>query len=113
MGCYSSDWLEMESLQGLSIWCPIRGVCHTGLHCACRKDLSLGMAEPFGMQTPHNICHHSRLTAWSPVPVQLLRKKGLASADKKAGRIASEGLLKSYIHAGARCASALEAGNCS
>ena len=71
------------------------------------------MAEPSGMQTPHNVCHHlcpARLTAWSPVPVQLLRKKGLASADKKAGRIASEGLLKSYIHAGARCASALEAG---
>ena len=48
------------------------------------------------------------LTA-SPAPVQLLRKKGLASADKKAGRIASEGLLKSYIHAGARWAFALQA----
>ena len=57
-----------------------------------------------------DMCHHvpARLTA-SPVPVQLLRKKGLASADKKAGRIASEGLLKSYIHAGARWASALDA----
>ena len=29
-----------------------------------------------------------------------LRKKGLAGADKKAGRIASEGLVASYIHAG-------------
>ena len=31
-----------------------------------------------------------------------LRKKGLASADKKAGRIASEGAIASYIHAGSR-----------
>eukprot|EP00898_Chlorokybus_atmophyticus_P000509 jgi/Chlat1/1459/Chrsp12S02010 len=31
-----------------------------------------------------------------------LRKKGLAGADKKAGRIASEGLIGSYIHAGAQ-----------
>lgn len=29
-----------------------------------------------------------------------LRKKGLASADKKAGRIASEGAIVSYIHGG-------------
>ena len=29
-----------------------------------------------------------------------LRKKGLASADKKAGRIASEGAVVSYIHGG-------------
>ena len=29
-----------------------------------------------------------------------LRKKGLASADKKAGRIASEGVVASYIHGG-------------
>jgi translation elongation factor EF-Ts len=27
-----------------------------------------------------------------------LRKKGLASADKKAGRVASEGVVASYIH---------------
>lgn len=31
-----------------------------------------------------------------------LRKKGLASADKKAGRIASEGAIGSYVHAGSR-----------
>jgi len=31
-----------------------------------------------------------------------LRKKGLASADKKAGRVASEGAVGSYIHAGSR-----------
>lgn len=29
-----------------------------------------------------------------------LRKKGLASADKKAGRVASEGVIASYIHGG-------------
>jgi len=29
-----------------------------------------------------------------------LKKKGLASADKKAGRIAAEGVVASYIHAG-------------
>lgn len=31
-----------------------------------------------------------------------LRKKGLASADKKAGRIASEGAIGSYVHAGSK-----------
>jgi elongation factor Ts len=31
-----------------------------------------------------------------------LRKKGLASAAKKAGRVATEGLVQSYIHAGGR-----------
>ena len=33
---------------------------------------------------------------------EYLRKKGLVSADKKAGRIASEGAIATYIHAGAR-----------
>lgn len=32
-----------------------------------------------------------------------LRKKGLAGADKKAGRVATEGLVASYIHAGSGC----------
>ncbi len=35
--------------------------------------------------------------------VEYLRKKGLASADKKSGRLASEGAIGAYIHAGARC----------
>ena len=45
-----------------------------------------------------------------PVPLpplslpQYLRKKGLASADKKSGRVAAEGMIWSYIHAGSRCA---------
>jgi elongation factor Ts len=34
--------------------------------------------------------------------VELLRKKGLATAAKKAGRIASDGLVASYIHAGGK-----------
>ena len=33
---------------------------------------------------------------------EFLRKKGLASADKKAGRVAAEGAVWSYIHAGSR-----------
>ena len=36
-----------------------------------------------------------------------LRKKGLASAGKKAGRVASEGAVGAYIHAGSRCAGGL------
>ncbi len=36
--------------------------------------------------------------------LESLRKKGLASADKKAGRLASEGAIGAYIHAGSRCA---------
>ena len=39
---------------------------------------------------------------------EFLRKKGLASADKKAGRVASEGLVVSYIHAGSRLGVLLE-----
>jgi elongation factor Ts len=34
--------------------------------------------------------------------VDVLRKKGLAAAAKKAGRIASEGLVGAYIHAGGK-----------
>ena len=34
--------------------------------------------------------------------VDYLRKKGLAAASKKAGRVASEGLVGSYIHAGGK-----------
>jgi elongation factor Ts len=34
--------------------------------------------------------------------VDLLRKKGLAAAAKKAGRVAAEGAVGSYIHAGGR-----------
>jgi elongation factor Ts len=36
------------------------------------------------------------------VAKDFLRKKGLASADKKAGRVAAEGAVWSYIHAGSR-----------
>ena len=34
--------------------------------------------------------------------IKVLRKKGLASAAKKAGRIAAEGVVDSYIHMGGR-----------
>lgn len=34
--------------------------------------------------------------------IDYLRKKGLATAAKKAGRIASDGLISSYIHAGGK-----------
>lgn len=37
-----------------------------------------------------------------------LRKKGLVSAEKKAGRIAAEGLVTSYIHIGDRLGVLLE-----
>ncbi len=36
------------------------------------------------------------------IAIDTLRKKGLASADKKMSRIATEGLIHSYIHAGSR-----------
>ena len=32
--------------------------------------------------------------------IEILREKGLAAAAKKAGRIASEGIVDSYIHGG-------------
>jgi elongation factor Ts len=34
--------------------------------------------------------------------IELLREKGLASAAKKAGRVAAEGIIEAYIHAGGR-----------
>ena len=34
--------------------------------------------------------------------VELLREKGLSAAANKAGRIATEGVVESYIHAGGR-----------
>jgi elongation factor Ts len=43
--------------------------------------------------------------------VDVLRKRGLASAAKKAGRIASEGTVTSYIHAGGKVGVLLEV-NC-
>lgn len=36
------------------------------------------------------------------VAVEILRKKGLAKQAKKADRVANEGLIESYIHAGGR-----------
>jgi elongation factor Ts len=43
--------------------------------------------------------------------VDFLRKKGLAKAAKKAGRIATEGLISHYVHAGGRIGVLLET-NC-
>jgi elongation factor Ts len=40
-----------------------------------------------------------------------LRKKGIASAEKKAGREASEGLIESYIHLGGKVGVLIEV-NC-
>jgi len=34
--------------------------------------------------------------------IEILREKGLAAAEKKAGRVAAEGLVEAYIHAGGR-----------
>ena len=34
--------------------------------------------------------------------VEWLRTKGIAKAEKKAGRLAAEGMVHSYIHAGGR-----------
>nr|QCI08127.1 Translation elongation factor Ts [Polyneura bonnemaisonii] len=36
------------------------------------------------------------------IAIENLRKKGLATADKKSNRIAAEGLIESYIHTGSR-----------
>nr|YP_010619079.1 Translation elongation factor Ts [Pterosiphonia complanata]WAX03092.1 Translation elongation factor Ts [Pterosiphonia complanata] len=36
------------------------------------------------------------------IAIEALRRKGLASADKKFSRLAAEGLIESYIHAGSR-----------
>lgn len=43
---------------------------------------------------------------------EFLRKKGLASADKKAGRVASEGAIASYVHAGSKYVSSHSLSSC-
>lgn len=43
--------------------------------------------------------------------IELLRKQGMATAAKKAGRVAAEGVVGSYIHAGGRIGVLLEV-NC-
>jgi elongation factor Ts len=43
--------------------------------------------------------------------ILVLRKKGLAAAEKKAGRVTSEGLIHSYIHAGGKIGVLIEV-NC-
>lgn len=43
--------------------------------------------------------------------IQLLREKGLATAQKKAGRVASQGMVGSYIHAGGKIGVLIEV-NC-
>ena len=43
--------------------------------------------------------------------IDVLRKKGLSQAAKKAGRIAAEGVISSYIHAGGKIGVLLEV-NC-
>lgn len=43
--------------------------------------------------------------------IERLREKGLAKAAKKAGRVAAEGLIESYIHAGGRIGVLIEV-NC-
>jgi elongation factor Ts len=43
--------------------------------------------------------------------VEWLRKKGISSAEKKAGRTANEGLIESYIHPGSRLGVLIEV-NC-
>lgn len=40
--------------------------------------------------------------------IVILKKKGIASAEKKSGRDASEGIIQSYIHPGARIGVLLE-----
>jgi elongation factor Ts len=43
--------------------------------------------------------------------VELLKQQGLAKAEKKSGRTASQGLVEPYVHAGGRIASLVEV-NC-
>ena len=42
------------------------------------------------------------------IALEWLRKKGIASAEKKSGRVAAEGSIGSYIHTGSRVGVLLE-----
>ena len=56
----------------------------------------------------HSIfCYHSEAKRpmqryTHTLPLQWLRQKGLSGADKKAGRVAAEGAIATYIHPGSR-----------
>jgi elongation factor Ts len=43
--------------------------------------------------------------------IEILNRQGLARAEKKAGRVASQGIIEAYIHAGGRIGSMVEV-NC-
>jgi elongation factor Ts len=40
--------------------------------------------------------------------IELLRKRGLAKAEKKAGRVASQGVVEAYVHPGGRMGAMIE-----
>ena len=68
--------------------CPLQN-CPASHHCALPLPVPMPCAE----------CGGDVQAA-----TEYLRKKGLASADKKSGRVAAEGAVGAYIHAGNRCA---------
>ena len=89
MGCLAAGQARPLRL------CPAAQAAGHGklLHCVVAHQLT----NP-GQKGPHS----RQLAPSRPPRLQYLRKKGLASADKKAGRVAAEGAIGAYIHAGSR-----------
>lgn len=79
------------------------------------SDISMGMIKELRERTGSGMadCKKALVECSGDVDnaIEFLRKKGLAKAAKKAGRIATEGLVTSYIHSNGRIGVLLET-NC-
>jgi hypothetical protein len=74
---------------------------------------ALILACPVGRQASFSFknCLQGRCKVFCSLVLQWLRQKGLSGADKKAGRVAAEGAICTYIHPGSRLGVLLEV-NC-
>jgi len=79
------------------------------------SDINMGMIKELRERTGSGVadCKKALVECSGDVDnaIEFLRKKGLAKAAKKAGRIATEGLISSYIHSNGRIGVLLET-NC-
>ena len=73
--------------------------------CSLRAALHSRHGDCRGLAVQPHV--HASLTAAARVQ-DWLKKKGLASAGKKAGRAATEGIIETYIHQGSRLGVLLE-----
>ena len=90
---------QMSPVKGVAASCLVlQKAARDPLLCHCTPPHPLHRAPP-AFPSPQALaeCGGDLQAA-----AEFLRKKGLASADKKSGRVAAEGAIGAYIHAGSR-----------